>query len=101
MIITVFRSRMKDGVQDEYGATAQRMSELARSMPGYISHKTFTAADGERVTIAEFEDEASLRAWSVHTEHIGAKRRGREAFYAEYDIKVCSVIRTNTFTASE
>lgn len=88
---------MNEGVQDEYGQRAARMSELARTMPGYISHKTFTAADGERVTIAEFESEESLRAWSVHAEHIEAKRRGRDAFYAEYDIKVCSVIRSSQF----
>ena len=99
MIITVFRSRMNDGVQDEYGPMAVRMSELAKSMPGYISHKTFTAPDGERCTIAEFESEEALRAWSIHVEHIEAKRRGREAFYAEYDIKTCSVIRSSTFKA--
>ena len=29
---------------DEYGPMAARMSELARTMPGYISHKAFTAA---------------------------------------------------------
>ena len=97
MVITVFRSRLKDGVQDEYGPMAARMSELAKGMPGYISHKAFTAADGERVTIVEFENEESLRAWSVHEEHAAAKHRGREAFYSEYDIKTCTVIRARSF----
>mgnify|MGYP003350083918 FL=1 len=57
MIVTVFRSRLKPGVQDEYGPMAARMSALAKSMPGYISHKGFVAEDGERVTIVEFENE--------------------------------------------
>ena len=39
MLITVFRSRLKQGLGDEYAAAVSRMSELARTMPGYISHK--------------------------------------------------------------
>ena len=41
MIITVFRSRLKPGLRDEYVALVDRMAELARTMPGYISHKGF------------------------------------------------------------
>lgn len=97
MIVTVFRSRLRPESQDEYAQVATRMSELAQSMPGYISHKTFTAPDGERCTIAEFDTEEHTRAWSTHPEHQAAKMRGREAFYSEYDIKVCTVERAHTF----
>jgi len=97
MLVTVFRSRLNPGVQDEYGVWAARMSELARTMPGYISHKGFTAPDGERVTIVEFETEEGVRAWSSHPEHVQAKKRGRESFYSEYKIQVCSVQREHTF----
>ena len=51
MIVTVFRSRLNPDVGEEYTEMAVRMSELAKTMPGYISHKSFTAEDGERVTI--------------------------------------------------
>ena len=78
---------------------ATRMSELARSMPGYISHKSFTATDGERVTLAEFDTEEHMRAWSIHAEHVEAKKKGRAQFYSEYDIKVCAVTRTHSFPA--
>jgi len=97
MILTVFRSRLRPEAQDEYMQWAMRMSELARTMPGYISHKSFTAADGERVTLAEFDTEEHMRAWSVHPEHVEAKKKGRALFYSEYDIKVCTVDRTHTF----
>lgn len=99
MIVTVFRSRLKDESRAEYLALAPRMAELARSMPGYRSHKAFVAEDGERVTIVEFEDEASQRAWAQHAEHLAAKQRGREAFYAEYSIQVCTVQRESRFAA--
>lgn len=99
-VLTVFRSRLKDSGQDEYHALAPRIAALARTMPGYVSHKAFTADDGERVTIVEFADEASHKAWATQLDHVAAKKRGREAFYAEYSIQVCAVTRESRFTAS-
>jgi len=97
MILTVFRSRVKPEAQEEYARWATRMSELAGQMPGYISHKGFVAEDGERVTIVEFESEQAQRAWSVHAEHVEAKKKGRASFYAEYRIQVCNVQRDTIF----
>ena len=58
MIVTVFRSRLMPGFQDEYVALVEAAGKRSRrTMPGYISHKGFFADDGERVTIVEFEHE--------------------------------------------
>lgn len=99
MIVTVFRSRLNPGVEDEYGPMAMRMSELARTIPGYISHKGFIAEDGERVTIVEFESEESLREWRTHPEHAKAKKRGIESFFSDYSFQICRVIRNRVWTA--
>ncbi len=99
MIVTVFRSRLKATAQPGYGTTAQRMSELARAMPGYISHKSFVAEDGERVTIVEFADQASHDAWRRHAEHGAAQGHGRKHFYSEYKVQVCEVKRESVFVA--
>jgi heme-degrading monooxygenase HmoA len=93
MIVTVFRSRLNAEIQDEYQQTAARMSELAKGIAGYISHKGFTAADGERVTIVEFDSEEGLRAWATHPEHMEAKKTGRQVFFSEYRVQVCNVVR--------
>ncbi|MDE2362229.1 MAG: antibiotic biosynthesis monooxygenase [Hyphomicrobiales bacterium] len=93
MIVTVFRSRLKPEAHDDYYPMAERMSELARKMPGYVSHKVFTADDGERVTIVEFADEESHRAWAQHPEHRAAQATGRRDFYSEYKLQVCEVKR--------
>ena len=97
MIVTVFRSRLRPEAADEYGVWAARMSELAKTMPGYISHKGFAAPDGERVTIVEFETEEQQRAWSANAEHTEAKKKGRSDFYSEYKIQVCTVHREHLF----
>ena len=91
MIVTVFRSKLLPGFKDEYVAMVDRMNQLARTIPGYISHKGFWAEDGERVTIVEFEHEEGQKAWRSHPEHIAAQKQGRLKYYAEYDIKVCEV----------
>ena len=91
MIVTVFRSRLMPGLQDEYVALVDRMQQIARTIPGYISHKGFFADDGERVTIVEFEHEEGQKAWRTHPEHVEAQRQGRLKYFAEYDIKVCEL----------
>ena len=97
MIVTVFRSRVKPEVQEEYMHWANRMSTLAQGMPGYISHKGFLAEDGEKVTIVEFESEETQRAWAQHPEHIGAKKKGRADFYTEYKVQTCSLLRESAY----
>ena len=97
MIVTVFRSRLMPGFKDEYVALVDRMQQIARTIPGYISHKGFWAEDGERVTIVEFAHEEGQRAWRMHPEHIEAQRQGRAKYYADYDIQVCNVLHDAHF----
>jgi heme-degrading monooxygenase HmoA len=97
MIVTIFRSRLRPEHAEEYGPVAARMEELAHAMPGFLAIKTFTAGDGERVSIVEFADEESQRAWREHPEHREAQRLGRERFYATFRIQVCRVERAHDF----
>jgi len=99
MIVTVFRSRLREEHRAQYQALAPKISELAQRMPGYVSHKSFTADDGERVTIVEFKDMESQRAWATQMDHVAAKKQGREAFYAEYALQICEVLRESNFVA--
>ncbi|HSN19828.1 MAG TPA: antibiotic biosynthesis monooxygenase [Usitatibacter sp.] len=101
MVVTVFRSRLKPGAKEEYVQWAERMAAIARTMPGYVSHKGFWADDGERVTIVEFRDEESQRAWALEARHVEAKKKGRADFYEEYKVQVCAVVRESAFRAKE
>ena len=53
-IVTVFRSRLRPESVGDYHDTAQRILELARTMPGFVDFKSFEAEDGERVSIVTF-----------------------------------------------
>jgi len=94
MIITIFRSRLRPEHADEYHQLAPKINHLAESMPGFISIKTYAAPDGERVSIVEFESDATHNAWREHPEHREAQRLGRERFYSEFRIQVCRVERS-------
>ncbi|HEY9785178.1 MAG TPA: antibiotic biosynthesis monooxygenase [Candidatus Obscuribacterales bacterium] len=97
MVLVIFRSRLREGVENEYGPVAKRMSELVSGMPGFISFKTFAAPDGERVSIMEFETEEAVEAWRKHSEHLVAQQRGRQEFYSEYQVQVCPNVHAYGF----
>jgi heme-degrading monooxygenase HmoA len=93
MIVTILRSRLKPDCADEYAPMAREMSELAKTVPGYVAHKGFVAEDGERLTVVEFATEAALEAWRTDPRHREAKRRGYEAFYTDFRFQICQVLR--------
>lgn len=98
-ILTVFRSRLRpDAVALGDHELADDMERQARAMPGFLGFTTFTADDGERVSVVEFDSIDSHTRWRDHPQHRAAQRRGCEDFYAEYRITVCEVFREHTFT---
>lgn len=97
MVVGIFRSRLREIGSEGYGSTAERMEALVREIPGFRSLKTFIAEDGERVSLFEFESLEALDAWKRHPEHLEAQRRGREEFYAAYELLICNPIRHMTF----
>lgn len=98
MMVVVFRSRLREGVDPElYAARAGELLRWAQEMPGFLAVKDFAARDGERVAIVEFEDAESLEAWRTHAGHLVAQRQGREEFYLDYSLQVCELVRESSF----
>lgn len=97
MILTVIRSRLRPEHQTEYADVAERVHALAQTMPGFVSIKTFTAEDGERVSIVEFQSWATHDAWREQADHRLAQQLGRDRFYAEFHIQVAEVDRDYRF----
>ena len=89
-VVTVFRNRLVDDPSaiTSYAEELAVVAELARSMPGFVETKTFTAEDGERATIVTFADPDTHRAWREHPRHREAQRNGVATYYAEYSIAV-------------
>lgn len=91
MVITVFRSRLREEHADEFHVLADRMLRLATTMSGFVSYKSFASKDGERCSIIVFDSPEHLRAWREHPEHRQAQQLGRDRFYAEYSLAVAEL----------
>lgn len=93
--VIVFRSRLRPGVEEAYGVRGDEVYELASKMPGLLSAKDFVADDGERLSIVEFDTAEHLAAWREHPEHKVAQQEGRDRWYSEYSIQICTVERSS------
>ena len=99
MYMNVFRSRKRTGMDSQaYHADAERMVALARTQPGFLGYKTFSAEDGETVTISEWASEADARAWAGHFEHRAVQKRGRSEYYESYTVYSCDQPDVRRFT---
>jgi heme-degrading monooxygenase HmoA len=98
MVVIVFRTRLKEGIDEQALTTmGERMYALASTMPGFISYKDFVAADGENVSIVEFDSMEALAAWRDHPEHREVQAQGRQDFFANYQVQVCAPLRSYRF----
>lgn len=100
MVMVVFRFHAHPQADlEELGALTQEMVGHVSEMPGFGGIKDFASEDGEVVVIAEFDSLDSVDAWKAHPDHMAAQRRGRQEFFADYQIQVCELIRSNEFVA--
>jgi len=60
--VVVFKSRLRPGVESAYLAHAEAIYQIAVTMPGLVSATDYTAEDGERVSIIEFDTLDHLHA---------------------------------------
>jgi heme-degrading monooxygenase HmoA len=96
-ILTVFRSRLRSDVPEEYWRLAGEMERRASEIEGFVEYKVFTAPDGERLSLAIFDSIEAEALWREHVDHREAQRRGRDRFYDEYDVSVCEERRNRTW----
>lgn len=80
-----------------YEAMAERMLELARTMPGYLGVESVRGADGFGITTSYWQSEEAIAAWQRHGEHLEAQRLGRERWYRCFELRVCRVERAYGF----
>ncbi len=88
----IFTAQRTEGDQG-YAATAQAMFDLALEQPGCLGAETAHMADGLGITVAYFEDEASITAWKQNDRHLKAQHLGKERWYSHYELRIAKVER--------
>lgn len=102
MYMNVFVSRKRAGFDAEaYAADAAAMEALARAQPGFLAYKSFIAADGETLSLSQWESEDHARAWQRQFDHAAVQRRGRAEYYQSYTVYSCADPEVRRFERSE
>ena len=98
MVVVIFRSWLRENANlEELAMLYGRMYALVSAMPKFIRMKDFQASDDEAISIAEFDTLEHMTAWREHPEHKAAQERGRQEFFKEYTIQVCTMVRDSHF----
>ena len=89
-VAVIFTSIRTEG-DNGYAVMSARMEQLAAEQPGYLGIEN--ARDGLGITVSYWADEASAQAWKQVAAHLVAQQRGRDAWYADYRVRVAVVHR--------
>ena len=102
MEIVLFRARTRADIDaQEYENTFGQMLELVSVVPGFHRITGYAGEDGTELAVVEFESPETLAAWRDHAAHVRVQQRGREEFFAEYDITVATVSRQYNWSLTQ
>lgn len=98
MFLVVFRNRKRADIDAAaYSIDAQRMEDLARAQPGFLSFKSYVADDGEVIALSEWADAASARAWGAQAERARSSSAGARGLYTDHSLYTCENPHTHQF----
>lgn len=96
-VAVIFTSRRSAGDNAACRAMAEEMTRLAAEQPGYLGQESARDADGFGITVSYWTDEAAVRAWKRHRDHLDVQARGRERWYEAYEVRIATVTRAYSF----
>ena len=88
----IFTSQRTEG-DHEYGATADRMVELATRQPGYLGVESTRDGSGLGITVSYWRSLEDIAAWRRVLEHTAARNQGRAQWYSHYELRIAKVER--------
>lgn len=95
MIAVIFEVKLTPGAQHTYLDLAAELRPLLEEVDGFISIERFASlTDPDKVlSLSFFRDEAAVLAWRTLEQHRAAQRAGRDGVFADYRLRVASVMR--------
>ena len=95
MIAVLFEVTPASGRQEEYLDIAHRLRPLLDQIAGFVSIERFESLSrpGTILSLSLWEDERAVAEWRTRIEHWEAQEAGRRELFADYRLRVASVIR--------
>ena len=98
MISVIFEVTPAEGAQESYLDIAAELKPLLEEVDGFISVERFQSLStpGKLLSLSFFRDEAAVQDWRTRARHRAAQTRARGGLFADYRLRVASVIRDYT-----
>jgi heme-degrading monooxygenase HmoA len=95
MIAVIFEAVPAEGKREEYFELAAHLKKSLEKIHGFISIERFqsVADPGKILSLSFWENEEAVAEWRNLSLHREAQRRGRESVFADYRLRVASVLR--------
>jgi heme-degrading monooxygenase HmoA len=95
MIAVIFEVWPKTDRKQDYLDIAAELKPLLAKIDGFISIERFESLyePGKILSLSFFRDETAVKAWRNTLEHRKAQVQGRSEIFANYRLRVASVIR--------
>ncbi|MES5894848.1 MULTISPECIES: antibiotic biosynthesis monooxygenase [Bacillus cereus group] len=92
----IFTSNLSNDTTD-YNAVAEKMEDLAKQQPGFLSVESARGNSGLGITISYWESLEAIENWKKNALHKEAKKRGREQWYENFHLRICLVEKEYKF----
>lgn len=95
MIAVIFEVIPKQEHVSDYFDHAARLKSALEQIDGFISVERFESVThpGKFLSLSFWRDEAAVQVWRNASEHRATQRAGREHIFADYRLRVASVMR--------
>lgn len=95
MIAVIFEVQPNAGKLEPYLDLAAALKPELEKIDGFISVERFKSltTDGKYLSVSFWRDEQALTAWRNQPRHRKAQHSGRADMFADYRLRIASVIR--------
>ena len=84
----IFSTTRTEG-DNGYGDMAEKMAEMAATMPGYLGADSTRNEIG--ITVSYWADMESIKNWKFQADHAAARELGRAIWYGSYRLRIARV----------
>lgn len=95
MIAVVFEVIPNQHRTSEYFEHAAKLKSTLEAMDGFVSVERFESLTqpGKFLSLSFWRDEEAVKGWRNQTQHRATQTAGREHIFADYRLRVASVVR--------
>ncbi len=95
MIAVIFEVEPQAGKTADYLEIASQLHPIVKEIDGFISIERFESLvqPGKILSLSLWRDEEAVGEWRNVAEHRQAQHAGRDGIFADYRLRIASVIR--------